>query len=832
VNCFEKGLELMKENATLPVVTFRIKFFDRRETFHPKDYIFTETGVYNLLETPNKGSSTVVSMIRRSAIGKMRFDKSFHFFEDGLFLMNVLMNNGHQIGLVKEALYYYRKRADLDSTIDNVSQNSVRQSSDYVTVMQKLFETSRAKFDAQVLPYLQQYFLYHLFFKMNRTEDYPKIENFREKIEQLLKECDDREIRRAGKIKVIDRQRLLNIKHQGFEWRKNCNINGKGFYSYNHQRVLELERIRPSFYSAKQLPSGELELLARMPNFGMGTIEENLHAEFECSGKKNGDIIIFRHEQFDLPQDSGFEWFDDVFTDTKGIRLIVPKDYSGVVRLFAKFRPVINGEYKNEKRFVLKFGHNIEIFRLPTLVENSYKNQNPEYNDKIWMKVGSRVVITRPDDKGFTVRNYSTKLALKLDDDLFQNIEELRKKNVLDKTEVWSDQSLQTARKIRKKAIMRNFFQQKFPLPKKLNKPVWLINDRPNSASDNGYYFYKYLQKEHPEIKSYFVLSKENASLWHKLKKQSVRLVELGSTRHIKLLLKAQIVASSHANLIGNTNPFCYNLVEDFGPLYFGLYQAKFAHLWHGVAHSEHWHWLNRLKKDFALWTVSSETERQWILQDKYGFDEQTVVATGFPRYDVLEQNVGAKTITIAPTWRKDLAVGVDDFIDSQYFQNLQALLNSSTLLEQIEKHDWQIKLVLHPNMTNFAQHFSSSSSRVQIYNEIANYVDLLNETKVFLTDYSGLMFDAAFARKTSLYLHFEEDNINASHIYGESYFDFEADGFGAVTHSVKEAIDQLCQIIESNGVLDRKYQKRIDNFFHYNDQKASARVFEEIIKL
>ena len=38
-------------------------------------------------------------------------------------------------------------------------------------------------------------------------------------------------------------------------------------------------------------------------------------------------------------------------------------------------------------------------------------------------------------------------------------------------------------------------------------KRVWLICESNDTASDNGYYFYKYLKENHPEIDSYYAIN-------------------------------------------------------------------------------------------------------------------------------------------------------------------------------------------------------------------------------------------------------------------------------------------------------------------------------------
>ena len=41
-----------------------------------------------------------------------------------------------------------------------------------------------------------------------------------------------------------------------------------------------------------------------------------------------------------------------------------------------------------------------------------------------------------------------------------------------------------------------------------IHKPIWLISERKDSASDNSYFLFKYLTQQCSEIKAYYILDK------------------------------------------------------------------------------------------------------------------------------------------------------------------------------------------------------------------------------------------------------------------------------------------------------------------------------------
>lgn len=42
------------------------------------------------------------------------------------------------------------------------------------------------------------------------------------------------------------------------------------------------------------------------------------------------------------------------------------------------------------------------------------------------------------------------------------------------------------------------------------NRKVYLVSERGTDARDNGYHFFKYLRRQHPEIEAYYVIDKSS----------------------------------------------------------------------------------------------------------------------------------------------------------------------------------------------------------------------------------------------------------------------------------------------------------------------------------
>ena len=93
----------------------RLKFFEWYNNYHPLDYKFYKTRIVNLTNEYNcihiSSSSTI---FKASIIKANKFPENISFYEDVRLLNSILLIKP-LMGLIREAIYYYRKRADFSS---------------------------------------------------------------------------------------------------------------------------------------------------------------------------------------------------------------------------------------------------------------------------------------------------------------------------------------------------------------------------------------------------------------------------------------------------------------------------------------------------------------------------------------------------------------------------------------------------------------------------------------------------------------------------------------------------------------------------------------------
>ena len=361
-------------------------------------------------------------------------------------------------------------------------------------------------------------------------------------------------------------------------------------------------------------------------------------------------------------------------------------------------------------------------------------------------------------------------------------------------------------------------------------KPVWLFRDRPDLADDNGLAMFSYMVKNHPEIKSVFVLSENSRD--HDRVSKIGKVVDCFSGKYKLLYPLASYMISSAADedvsdpFEGHSEPYKDMLVK-----------VKQIFLQHGVTKDDVSSWLNRYNKNLYGFITSSQREKDSIVHGDYFYDEDHIWLTGMPRFDRLHEE-GSRFITIMPTWRRyllkkrnDTDSGWelnDDFYESSFFKEYQSLLNDKALLDAAEQYGYQIAFMPHPAMMNCAKDLIRDERAVLIKD--LSYQKVYGNSALIVSDYSSAVFDFVYMRKPVLYFQFDEDEFFDSHIYGKGYFSYEKDGFGEVEYDKDRLVSRIIEYMKDGCHMKKMYADRADAFFAYEDRNSCRRVYEEII--
>ena len=270
----------------------------------------------------------------------------------------------------------------------------------------------------------------------------------------------------------------------------------------------------------------------------------------------------------------------------------------------------------------------------------------------------------------------------------------------------------------------------------------------------------------------------------------------------------------------------------------------KFVFLQHGVIHNDLSRWLNA--QPVRLMISTTEAEHRSIIRpaSPYLYSDKEVERTGLPRHDrLLELARGRsdrqRSILIAPTWRdyllarqngghhRELAV---DLVTTPFFLNWSRLLADPRLSEVAERAGLELFFLAHPHLqAHLPAELLPSSVRVVTAADV-DIQKLIVQSRVMITDYSSMAFDAAYLEVPSVYYQFDAvDFFSGRHTVRAGEFRHRRDGFGPVVTEPSEVIAATAELLDPRSATIEKYRHRMRRTFTFRDGECSRRVYEAI---
>lgn len=350
------------------------------------------------------------------------------------------------------------------------------------------------------------------------------------------------------------------------------------------------------------------------------------------------------------------------------------------------------------------------------------------------------------------------------------------------------------------------------------NRDVWLVGERPDTAQDTGYHFFKYCREKYPEKEVYYVIqsdSKDRKNIEH-----LGNVVELGSYEHFKLSAIAKKFIGSHD-------------LEYFlpvKPVEFTSYKkGTRVFLQHGVLGRRK---VEYYKRDyiypFHLFCVSSDSEKELVMHEM-GYSNDEVIVTGLTRFDaLLDQNDPTDDILLIPSWRPWLNNN-RTFTSSEYFKRYHELLSDQELHSLLEKHNLTLNFYPHyriqPYITNFREHYHNRINILKLGE--MSVQQLLKNHRLMITDYSSVSMDFNYMNKPVIFYHFDFKK----YFKDGSLRKPEETFIGDIVQEKAEMIQVLERHIQRNFIVDKKYVIQKQHLFKYEDTNNCKRVFKYLNK-
>ncbi|MBQ1211743.1 MAG: glycosyltransferase [Clostridia bacterium] len=368
---------------------------------------------------------------------------------------------------------------------------------------------------------------------------------------------------------------------------------------------------------------------------------------------------------------------------------------------------------------------------------------------------------------------------------------------------------------------------------RRLKQETWLYLDR-DGVFDNAYEQFIHDADKQDGIQRHYILNDcDRDRIEEKFTpEQQKMLVPFGSRRHKYLYLNCDKILTSFSH-ISNICPFG-------GPpmrWYYNTTRYELIYLQHGILHASLLNMYAKERCQVDRVVVSSHFEVENFV-NKYGYQPSDLIQSGMPRFDFMHPDASGKKknrILLSPSWRSNLIGKLVDnkrqpiesvFLESDFYREFSALLQSPELAELLEKHDLYLDFKNHPIFACYNHLFTTASDRITV----SSGGTVMDDYLLMITDYSSIVFDAVYIGCPIVYFVPDYDKFVAgvSHNYRELDLPLEQ-GFGPFAQTAEELVKYLEECMANAFVPQEPYRSRMAEFFLHRDGNCRDRLYEAL---
>lgn len=227
-------------------------------------------------------------------------------------------------------------------------------------------------------------------------------------------------------------------------------------------------------------------------------------------------------------------------------------------------------------------------------------------------------------------------------------------------------------------------------------------------------------------------------------------------------------------------------------------------------------------QKDIALYrvVVSSEEEANHFVS-LGGFDRSDLYVTGLAKFDKSYLNKDADKITIMPTWRRwEANIAKNNIADTGYYKMIKNII-----AEIPSEYKDKVVVLPHPLMLNAIKNSDNEINKYIL--ESKTHDEILRETRLLITDYSSIAYDA-FYRGSNIVFYWGEKEECMEH-YGAHLMLNESNVFGDICYDFAE----ISKAVSDNYNSQQKelHIDRYRDIVSFFDNKNTERIISKLIE-
>lgn len=380
---------------------------------------------------------------------------------------------------------------------------------------------------------------------------------------------------------------------------------------------------------------------------------------------------------------------------------------------------------------------------------------------------------------------------------------------------------------------LENKYTKLYKQKKVVSEPnVFIIFEKEtNYAQDNAFALFEWVQNNVPNNKMYYVIRKDSPQS-KKLTKYANNVLYTGTKKYYEMVTRSHMLVSSDSplHLVGNVNR------RNASAFYKEVIMKKpFIMLQHGVtamkSHAGNKPW--NAASGMIDYFVVTNTIEQEVVHKSMGYDYSQLPILGFSRWNLFGRNTPVEKqfnnkIIYVPTWRQWLNKATDEeFIQSDYYEKINKLLNNKDLVDSLEKYDTDFYVYLHPFMQRLTHNLSSNNGRVHVLSsDDYDLGDLLRGGSLLISDYSSVVWDFAVQRKPVIFYQFDKARYLKK---VGSLVDLDNLPIGRSFENDDDVVQQIKYYLAQNFKLDNIVSQNIDNIFGSEKQDYSRNIYNFI---
>lgn len=470
----------------IDMVSIPIYFFGEKTGEHPLNFKYENEEIVDLIKNPEYIQLSAAScFFKRECLKDMKFNPYLTTSEDVVLINEILLDNP-KIGFCNRGAYYYRKREEKSSLIDNSSIKKEYFTSRLTYYFKYLILKSIEKYE-EVPLFIQYTLMYDLQWlfdisSVNNILTRDEIKKLHDELYHIIQYIEDDVICNQKSISNLLKAHILLFKYK--EYKNNPRFKTK--YDEITGIIIEKLKLNTIYIDVYEIVYNKLHILANFPTMF------NAKVDIYVNNKK------MKIHELDFPQRNKYS-LSKKYGSNYSFEVEIP----------------LSKEKTYEIKFVISNKNNTKLF-----IDFS----RPCNFSKIVGYAKTKDFISTHEEDRIIVKKRTSWEWFKKEVKTLYNMLKKREKGY--KTGV----------------PIRAMYLLAYPFMR--NKRIWMFMDLPSIADDNAIQLFKYAQDKNPEITKYFILRKSSKD-WDEVTKIG-KVIPYKSIMHRFIALYAEKIITSH----------------------------------------------------------------------------------------------------------------------------------------------------------------------------------------------------------------------------------------------------------------------------------------------